>query len=101
MNLPVDFITRTGGLLGEGQFAAFRETLAKEPPVSIRMNRLKTDAVPAGGRQVPWCGSGYYLASRPTFTFDPLFHAGCYCRSGRKVYAGTFGLARRKPAGGE
>ncbi len=78
MNLPVDFITRTGGLLGEGQFAAFRETLAKEPPVSIRMNRLKTDAVPAGGRQVPWCGSGYYLASRPTFTFDPLFHAGCY-----------------------
>ena len=78
MNLPVDFITRTGGLLGEGQFAAFREALAKEPPVSIRMNRLKTDAVPAGGRQVPWCGSGYYLASRPTFTFDPLFHAGCY-----------------------
>lgn len=78
MNLPVDFITRTGGLLGEGQFAAFRETLAKEPPVSIRMNRLKTDVVPAGGRQVPWCGSGYYLASRPTFTFDPLFHAGCY-----------------------
>lgn len=65
-------------MLGEGQFAAFRETLAKEPPVSIRMNRLKTDAVPAGGRQVPWCGSGYYLASRPTFTFDPLFHAGCY-----------------------
>ena len=78
MNLPVDFITRTGGLLGEGQFAAFREALAKEPPVSIRMNRLKMDAVPAGGRQVPWCGSGYYLASRPTFTFDPLFHAGCY-----------------------
>lgn len=78
MNLPVDFITRTGGLLGEGQFAAFREALAKEPPVSIRMNRLKTDAVPAGGRQVPWCGSGYYLASRPAFTFDPLFHAGCY-----------------------
>lgn len=65
-------------MLGEGQFAAFRETLAKEPPVSIRMNRLKTDVVPAGGRKVPWCGSGYYLASRPTFTFDPLFHAGCY-----------------------
>ena len=78
MNLPVDFITRTGGLLGEGQFAALREALAKEPPVSIRMNRLKMDAVPAGGHQVPWCGSGYYLASRPTFTFDPLFHAGCY-----------------------
>lgn len=27
---------------------------------------------------VPWSGLGYYLAHRPSFTFDPLFHAGCY-----------------------
>jgi len=27
---------------------------------------------------VPWCKEGYYLDSRPSFTFDPLFHAGCY-----------------------
>lgn len=27
---------------------------------------------------VPWCASGYYLPQRPSFTFDPLFHAGCY-----------------------
>jgi len=27
---------------------------------------------------VPWCGDGYYLDTRPSFTFDPLFHAGCY-----------------------
>lgn len=25
-----------------------------------------------------WSEYGYYLASRPSFTFDPLFHAGCY-----------------------
>jgi len=27
---------------------------------------------------VPWSSFGYYLMSRPSFTFDPLFHAGCY-----------------------
>ena len=28
--------------------------------------------------RVPWCPEGYYLSGRPQFTFDPLFHAGCY-----------------------
>jgi 16S rRNA C967 or C1407 C5-methylase (RsmB/RsmF family)/NOL1/NOP2/fmu family ribosome biogenesis protein len=27
---------------------------------------------------IPWTQYGYYLESRPSFTFDPLFHAGCY-----------------------
>src|SRR5688572_20512929 len=28
--------------------------------------------------KVPWTTNGYYLSQRPSFTFDPLFHAGCY-----------------------
>jgi len=28
--------------------------------------------------KIPWTEHGYYLSSRPSFTFDPLFHAGCY-----------------------
>ena len=28
--------------------------------------------------KVPWCPEGFYLSDRPQFTFDPLFHAGCY-----------------------
>ena len=28
--------------------------------------------------KVPWTEHGYYLDTRPSFTFDPLFHAGCY-----------------------
>ncbi len=28
--------------------------------------------------RVPWSQYGYYLEQRPSFTFDPLFHAGCY-----------------------
>src|SRR6186713_1280228 len=27
---------------------------------------------------VPWSSLGYYLSQRPSFTFDPLFHSGCY-----------------------
>lgn len=27
---------------------------------------------------VPWSKHGYYLSSRPSFTFDPYFHAGAY-----------------------
>lgn len=31
-----------------------------------------------GLARVPWSTNGYYLSKRPSFTFDPLFHAGCY-----------------------
>lgn len=27
---------------------------------------------------IPWCPFAYYLTERPSFTFDPLFHAGLY-----------------------
>src|ERR1044071_5586576 len=28
--------------------------------------------------KIPWTEYGHYLSQRPSFTFDPLFHAGCY-----------------------
>ncbi len=28
--------------------------------------------------KIPWCQSGYYLTERPSFTLDPIFHAGGY-----------------------
>jgi NOL1/NOP2/sun family putative RNA methylase len=27
---------------------------------------------------IPWCSNGFYLSKRPSFTLDPLFHAGAY-----------------------
>ncbi|OJW17117.1 RNA methyltransferase [Mucilaginibacter sp. 44-25] len=50
---------------------------SESAPTTIRLNpfkpsNTKTDA------QVPWCAEGYYLNERPSFTFDPLFHAGAY-----------------------
>lgn len=77
MNLPQTFIERTRQLLGDETYSKFEEALQTESPVSIRLNRMKcTQSVE--GESVSWASSGTYLETRPTFTFDPLFHAGCY-----------------------
>jgi 16S rRNA C967 or C1407 C5-methylase (RsmB/RsmF family)/NOL1/NOP2/fmu family ribosome biogenesis protein len=48
-----------------------------DAPTSIRLNPFKPSALKTD-QQVPWCAEGFYLNTRPSFTFDPLFHAGCY-----------------------
>lgn len=76
-NLPEDFVRETRLLMGEARFNRFLEALDEEPPVSIRLNPRK---ITHGGsaERIPWCEEGFYLEGRPHFTFDPLFHAGCY-----------------------
>lgn len=66
-------------LLGS-EYEAFAQALADDcQPVSIRINPAKGIELPPDARQVPWSGGvGCYLSQRPTFTFDPLFHAGAY-----------------------
>jgi 16S rRNA C967 or C1407 C5-methylase (RsmB/RsmF family)/NOL1/NOP2/fmu family ribosome biogenesis protein len=46
-------------------------------PTSIRVNPFKSSVLKTDS-QVPWCTEGFYLDIRPSFTFDPLFHAGAY-----------------------
>jgi len=84
IQLPEDFIQETRLLMGEKRFNGFMEAFNEEAPTSIRLN---TKVCPQGQHpqvgawphhQVPWCEEGYYLEGRPPFTFDPLFHAGCY-----------------------
>ena len=48
-----------------------------EASVSIRLNPFKGCDGPEG-TPVPWNAYGRILDSRPSFTLDPLFHAGCY-----------------------
>lgn len=45
--------------------------------VSVRINPYKS-CPPPPGRVVPWAMRGLMLDSRPSFTLDPLFHAGAY-----------------------
>lgn len=52
--------------------------LAEPAPVTIRINRIKWNGEPLNSEPVPWCRDGFYLNERPSFTFDPFFHSGCY-----------------------
>lgn len=52
--------------------------LESNSPVSVRRNPFKTEApLPVSGA-IPWCADAFYLSERPSFTKDPLFHAGTY-----------------------
>ena len=77
MNLPDDFTRQMYALLGENEYKAFMEALDENAPVSVRLNKWKAGTC-SGSRRVAWCDHAYYLGERPSFTFDPLFHAGCY-----------------------
>ena len=96
MQLPEDFIRETKQLMGTERFSRYMEAFDEEAPVSIRLNPqtlgngsslFDNNSAPMSQtkknrpqmfEQVPWCKEGYYLEGRPQFTFDPLFHAGCY-----------------------
>ena len=75
MTLPEEFVITTRQLLGE-EYDAFEKSLSQPSPVSIRWNPAKS-ANP-NDNKIPWASAGQYLAERPVFTLDPLFHAGAY-----------------------
>ncbi len=54
------------------------KALDEPSTVSIRANPLKWGKLPLDCEPVPWCKDGFYLEKRPSFTLDPLFHAGGY-----------------------
>ena len=76
MTLPTDFAARTRALLGE-EYNLLEAALRTDSPVSIRINRQKLGDARMED-SVAWCDAGFYLRERPSFTFDPLFHAGGY-----------------------
>jgi len=74
---PENFLDSLSGELGfahENFINVHKNSVA---PTSIRLNPFKPSSIKKT-EQIPWCPDGYYLDTRPSFTFDPLFHAGCY-----------------------
>lgn len=61
----------------EWEEAAFTAAHNGPVPVSIRLNPHKPAIIEAAA-VVPWSTQGRYLSERPSFTLDPLFHAGAY-----------------------
>ncbi len=75
MQLPQAFKDSITNQLGP-ESNSFFDALGDTSPVSIRANPKKWKNPER--TNVPWSEYGYYLPARPSFTFDPLFHAGCY-----------------------
>lgn len=78
MQLPEDFCTQMLNQLGEEEYEKFMKSMDNPCPVSIRWR--KTSGFNAWNikASIPWCPYGEYLDERPSFTLDPLFHAGAY-----------------------
>ena len=78
MQLPEEFIRETRRIMGDNRFNRFMEAFNEDAPTSIRINPRKLSTLHSKLKNIPWCAEGFYLEGRPQFTFDPLFHAGCY-----------------------
>ena len=78
MKLPELFISQLRDLLPDEWQALADAITSSDPSVAVRVNAARGVSVPDRARRVPWCGQGYYLDNRPSFTFDTDWHAGRY-----------------------
>src|SRR5690606_13612576 len=78
LRLPSEFEAAMSAQLGSS-YIKWMDSLQQQPPVSIRTNDAKLKRNNGNDEaQVSWCKTGVYLPERPSFTFDPHFHAGAY-----------------------
>ena len=92
MNFPPGFLEQLTGISGFSKDAFVAAHASGLSVTSVRLNPQKPLPVfpPASLKipeaissdlttaPIPWCDTGFYLSERPSFTFDPLFHAGTY-----------------------
>lgn len=87
--LPVDFLNALEGIKGFDRKALEAVHQSGNQVTSVRINPAKLSMVNEAWsnihhsrltilQPVPWSSYGFYLSKRPSFTFDPFFHAGCY-----------------------
>lgn len=78
MQLPIELLRSLEGIKGFDKEAFVNVHQSAERITSIRINPFKKSEIQHSKSKIPWTEYGYYLETRPSFTFDPLFHAGCY-----------------------
>lgn len=82
MQLPESLLQSLEGVPGFDRASFVDVHRSGAQVTSVRVNPAKP--VPAAEERlpvaapIPWTRYGYYLSTRPSFTFDPLFHAGTY-----------------------
>lgn len=81
MPVPEALITSIQNIKGFDENAFRKVHESKKQVTSVRLNPSKLPIANCQlpiAQPIPWSTQGYYLKERPSFTFDPLFHAGCY-----------------------
>ncbi len=85
MQLPGKLLQSLEGMDGFDKEAFEKVHSSGQQVTSVRINpgkkfefRPEASGLKFGFSTIPWTQYGFYLAERPSFTFDPLFHAGCY-----------------------
>ena len=86
MQLPNALINSLQNAKGFSKEAFEQQHVSSVKVTSLRTNPFKWQQTSLSlipptlplSSPVPWCTTGFYLSERPSFTLDPLFHAGCY-----------------------
>lgn len=79
IKLPPAFLHRISTQFSSEISTQFLESLSENAATSIRVNTKKiTTPLFENTEKIPWTATGAYLPERPSFTLDPLFHAGAY-----------------------
>jgi NOL1/NOP2/sun family putative RNA methylase len=83
--LPVTLMKSLKDVSGFNEESFIKVHESGQQVTSIRLNPSKqvNNNLPSAitnlqSEHVPWCSTGKYLSERPSFTFDPTFHAGAY-----------------------
>ncbi|MBR1574206.1 MAG: rRNA cytosine-C5-methyltransferase [Bacteroidales bacterium] len=72
------FRTYLAEAVGQDRADRVLEALSEAAPVAVRLHPGKPGADFPGAAPVPWNPLGRVLTQRPSFTLDPLLHAGAY-----------------------
>ena len=83
MQLPKELLNSLAHAEGFDKEAFKKVHASGEQVTSLRINPSKAISQSPNfpiskSNKIPWTDYGFYLNQRPSFTFDPLFHAGCY-----------------------
>jgi 16S rRNA C967 or C1407 C5-methylase (RsmB/RsmF family)/NOL1/NOP2/fmu family ribosome biogenesis protein len=79
--IPQQLLNSLQGISGFHEESFMHAHTSGEQVTSIRINPAKVNEPPASlpvSAAIPWCSNGFYLAERPSFTLDPVFHGGAY-----------------------
>jgi NOL1/NOP2/sun family putative RNA methylase len=92
MQIPKELISSLQHIKGFDEISFIDAHTNSQQITSIRFNPKKlplyqkteassfmiSDSPSIHFEKIPWSSHGYYLSERPSFTLDPLFHAGLY-----------------------